>query len=360
MIYSELKKYINEGLILERIHPENKNIRIFNYSSKCQFDKKWDNNTMLCRGLIMNIETNEILSNPFPKFFNWEEHIQLGKSIPGEIPIIQEKVDGWLGILYWLNDLPYIATRGSFTSIGAIWATNWFRKNIFWESLDRRYTHLFEIISPETKIVINYNFEGLVWLTSRHLKTGKDVLVDDLLSLESHIPALREKQHIHMRSAKILTEHDKNFSLEKLKSLEKSNEEGFVLIWASGLRLKIKFDEYKRLHKILTNISPSVIWEYLKDNNNIETILDRVPDEFYQWVKDTKENILNKFNDIEKETMSLMKIIKEKITRKEQAEYVITTKYPSILFAMLDDKDYKKHIWKLIKPSSSKTFKQDI
>ena len=86
MDYSILKKYIEEGLISEQIHPEDANIRIYNYTPIVQFDKKWDDITMKCRGLIMNIQTGEILSNPFPKFFNWEEHIQLGKNIPGEIP----------------------------------------------------------------------------------------------------------------------------------------------------------------------------------------------------------------------------------------------------------------------------------
>ena len=356
MDYSILKKYIEEGLISEQIHPEDANIRIYNYTPIVQFDKKWDDITMKCRGLIMNIQTGEILSNPFPKFFNWEEHIQLGKNIPGEIPIVQEKVDGWLGILYWLDNKPYIATRGSFTSIGAVWATDWFRKNVWWEKwtdADKAWTVLFEIVCQETKIVVQYDFEGLVYLAERNIKTGEDRITTD----DFH-EYVQLRDGTTMKAARILKNN--NISYESLKLLEKPNSEGFVLVWPSGLRLKIKFTEYKRLHKILTNISPRVIWEYLKDSNDIETVLDRVPDEFYQWVKETKEKILNDFQNIEKEVNALIILAKEKITRKEQAEYIVKTKYPSILFAMLDNKDYKKLIWKLIKPSSSKTFKQDI
>ena len=46
----------------------------------------------------------------------------------------------------------------------------------------------------------------------------------------------------------------------------------------------------------LTNISSRDIWEYLKDGKPMDEILDKVPDEFYNWVKDTKEELLNQYN----------------------------------------------------------------
>jgi RNA ligase len=61
--------------------------------------------------------------------------------------------------------------------------------------------------------------------------------------------------------------------------------EGFVIRFESGFRVKLKFTEYVRLHKILTNFTSRDIWESLREKRKIEEILDNVPDEFYQWVK---------------------------------------------------------------------------
>lgn len=75
--YQTIKPYIEKKLISEQAHPENPDVRIFNYTQTCQFDKKWDEVTMQCRGLIMNIKTGEILARPFPNFFKtyWETGI---------------------------------------------------------------------------------------------------------------------------------------------------------------------------------------------------------------------------------------------------------------------------------------------
>ena len=347
--YSILQKYIEKGLISEQTHLEKNDIKIYNYTPYCQYSQTWDEITTKCRGLIIDWKTNKILANPFPKFFNLEEHLQIGKKLPNEIPIIYEKMDGWLGILYWLNDLPYIATRGSFESIGAKWATKWFRDNIYWASIDREYTHLFEIIAPETKIVLNYNFQGLVHIATRHTETGKEQFHN------MRIPKLLNGDYI--RFAKIFTIFENDISLENFKKVEKTNEEGYVLAWTDGLRLKIKFEEYKRLHRILTNISPKVIWKYLRDDQDIKTLLDRVPDEFYKWVENIKTTLKRSYLEIENEAKMFADFAKKIITRKNQAAYIMTTRYKSITFLMLDNKEYKYAIWKLIKPQNQNTFK---
>lgn len=351
MKYSTLQPYLEKKLISERAHPEKESIKIYNYTPTCQYSQAWDEITSQCRGLVIDWGTNKILANPFPKFFNLEEHLLSGKSLPDCFPIVYEKMDGWLGILYWLNDRPYIATRGSFESVGAKWATKWFRDNIYWASIDREYTHLFEIIAPETKIVINYNFQGLVHLATRHTTSGIEQFSTDRL------PKLLTGAD--MQSARTITGNGQYPSLEMLKSFEKPNEEGFVLAWPTGFRLKIKFDEYKRLHKILTRISPRVIWEYLKDDQDIETLLDRVPDEFYKWVKKIINELTYNFDKIQEEVLLIIEKAKHLNSRKEQAEYIKQQKYQSIAFALLDNKEYTKIIWQLLKPKIDNTFKID-
>jgi hypothetical protein len=43
-------------------------------------------------------------------------------------------------------------------------------------------------------------------------------------------------------------------------------------------------------------------------------------------------------------------------SRKETAEYFLSCSYPSILFLMLDKKNYEQTIWKLVRPIFKKPF----
>jgi RNA ligase len=47
-------------------------------------------------------------------------------------------------------------------------------------------------------------------------------------------------------------------------------------------------------------------------------------------------------------------------SRKEQALYIMQTRYPAIAFAKLDGKDPAPMIWKILRPKGSNTFRKDI
>lgn len=344
MKYEQIKPYIEKGLISEQAHPEDENVRIFNYTHRCQYEHAWDEVTMLCRGLIMNIATEEILARPFPKFFNYEEHIGQGKSIPSELPSITEKFDGSLGIMYTLNGKTRIATRGSFTSDQALWATEWWEKEKGLTMYGNKLTHLFEIIYPANRIVVNYDFSGLIHLTTLDTKTG--------IPVEYSLPVKRAQQ-LHVLDSK---------DIAFLTQTERPNAEGYVIYFPStNLRLKVKFKEYVRLHRILTGVSARVIWDLLRNNQDLTEILERVPDEFYNWVKETKLKLTKQFDAIATEAVLEFQKAREKNpeTRKEWAEEIKKMKNPSIGFAILDDKDFKSIIWKMIKPTAEKPFKED-
>jgi len=359
----KINKYIEEGLVTEQVHPENPDVKIYNYTQKCQFEGAWDEVTMQCRGLIFDTKTGKQLSNPFPKFFNYEEHIAKGLSVPHETPIIHQKFDGSLGILYWLNDLPWIATRGSFASDQAIWATNWFRLNANFEDFNKDYTYLFEIIYPENRIVVSYDFSGLALIAVREIG-GTDVLVLNQLGMHQ-FPLLRGPFEYPMLY--------KPTDFAALKAMNLANQEGFVIHYPNAdLRLKIKFEDYVRLHKIMTGLSAIGIWEALREGKEIS--IDNVPDEFFKWFTETKDGLNNKFSDIWHEAYKDYLDITESLgypmaprglrfhgqTRKHFADKAAQTKYPSILFAMLDGKDYREIIWKMIRPRGQQTFKVDI
>lgn len=345
MNYKDIQPYIDKGLISEQVHPENPDVRIFNYTQRCQFEKAWDDVTKQCRGLIMNVVTGEVIARPFPKFFNYEEHVQNSWPIPEGTPVISEKLDGSLGILYNLNGKPWIATRGSFMSDQAQWATAWWRANIGDVILNDE-TNLFEIIYPENRIVVSYDFSGLVYLTTIKTSTGEQI---DRPWAEP------------LRTAKKIP----FLTIEALKKLEQPNEEGFVIFFPKdNVRMKIKFAEYVRMHKIVTGISEIGIWEILRDGKTIKSLIENVPDEFFQWVSKVATDLLDRYDKIADECEKVYESIKKLPTRKEQAEAIKVANPPNegVVFALLDKQGKKAsaQIWRMLRPSGKHTYKIDI
>lgn len=347
-----LEKYYEDGLILKQTHP-NHNLLIWNYSPKVQYERLWDDVTMMCRGLVTDTEGN-IVARPFEKFFNYEEHTP--EQIPNEYFEVYEKMDGSLGILFCHNKEWIMATRGSFTSPQAIRGKELLGKYNF-ERLHPDYTYLFEIIYKENRIVCDYDFEDVVLLGVIETKTGNEVNIrggDEDIRLNNMI------SNIGFPVVTLYKTWGEGFDL--LKEEIPNNKEGYVIRFKNGFRMKVKGEEYKRLHKILTNVSNRDIWEYLKDNKPLDEILDRVPDEFYNWVKDEVNKLRNMF-DITKAMAEFMyfKEIKEDMTRKEVAEIVLKKpkEMQAILFNLYDNKDIDELIWKRLYPEYSKPFKKN-
>ncbi len=345
------EKYLDSGLISVNKHPTEPYL-IYNYTPHCQFNKAWDEITMQCRGLIVHQDTGEIIARPFKKFFNYEEFVQTDLSIPKSVPEVYDKRDGSLGILYWGTDgRPWIATRGSFMSDQAIWATEFFRKNANNHSFSRAHTYLYEIIFPANRIVVDYgSYQGLDLLAIIDTETGLDTPVPSSLPLLQDLNSLgKSVQRIPFTS------------FEELKARNTKNSEGFVLFWRNeDLRLKVKFEDYVRLHKIFTGLSEIGIWEILASGKEIEQVVTEIPDEMHEWVRDVAGSLYIRFFDIERLATQTEMQIKDLPTRKEQAEIILKSTYPAVTFAMLDGKDYKKIIWRMIRPHGERLFRHDI
>jgi RNA ligase len=349
--YTVLQPYLDDGLISEQIHPDAAHIRIYNYTPRCQYEGAWGDVTLRCRGIILDTLHECVIANCMPKFFNYEEHLAKQLPFPNETPIITEKVDGSMGQLYWLHGEPWIATRGSFMSEQAQWATAWFRRNFqygFFREADG-ITHIFEIVYKANRIVVDYNFEGLVYLASRDTATGREVLDYPLP------PEVRRAARIDAAD------------YSTLRTLEAPNAEGFVALYPeSGVRVKYKFAEYKRLHKLLTGLSEKEVWELLSTGADLDAYMQNVPDEFFQWFEVTKNNLLTAFQYIwsivDKEWLGILAYMRnngytQERNRKEIALEILKQTYPKMLFAQLDGRRFDDNIWKLIKPQGAKVFR---
>lgn len=340
-----LEKYYQNGLLLKQTHLTF-DLTIWNYSPKVQYERLWDDITLQCRGLVTNSK-GEIVARPFKKFFNYEEHKP--EEIPNEDFVVYEKMDGSLGILFNYENEWILATRGSFTSPQAIKGRELLNKYKY-KYLPSDCTYLFEIIYPENRIVCDYGEEEkLILLGSIQTNTAEEYDIHN-----------EDYESLGFELVTIYKTWGEGYDL--LKEEISKDKEGYVIRFKSGFRMKIKGEEYKRLHRILTNISNRDIWEYLKDNKPFDEILEKVPDEFYDWVSKTADDLVEKYGEIEKKCLIDFHRIRSNTNienRKGFALEALKCDYPSILFSMLNHNDYRDMIWKKIYPEYSKPFKKN-
>ena len=354
-----LNRYHEEGLLYKQTHPTLP-LTIWNYTEKVQYEGLWDEVTVQCRGLISENTTGTILVRPFKKFFNYEEVV--GKDVipsKGDYVYIQDKMDGSLGILFNYEDEWIMATRGSFTSEQAIKGLEIVKSKYFLDSWFKEYAYLVEIIYPENRIVVNYGNVEKVTFLSIVLNEGWRWKPTDETELHwSTSTAIFHSLGIKKEDI-VKTEQHFNFSDELYKSLKEKNEtnkEGFVLRFQPGnFRMKIKFEEYVRLHKVMTNLSTTTVWEVLSNGGTMDNLLKDVPDEFYQKIQEYVFDLVVRHDNISKDYIGYYSdIILKTQDRKSFAEEAKRYSHPSLLFGLLDGKDISPNIWKIIKPEFRK------
>jgi RNA ligase len=165
-----------------------------------------------------------------------------------------------------------------------------------------------------------------------------------------------------------------NLSLEEARrctmgEAQDGSEEGFVLTWYQNgkppFRLKLKFVEYLRLHRLVTNVSPKHIWEVLRDGltSEMEEYLNNSTPWFAKFAQKWMKAMTAEYKRLESEAWSryekLLPIIRERtldnlgVIRKAYALEVMkpeNKEFASILFAMLDGKNFEPIIWRQVRP----------
>lgn len=344
-----LARHIEARTVAKVDHPTEP-VTLYNYTNRCQFDGAWDHESRTCRGLIVD-SSGEVLARPFPKFHNLYEHGPDSAAGPIELvpPLrVFDKLDGSLGIAYRRPSDGRLAwsTRGSFTSAQAQWACEWW--DTYYPGVEPLpgETWLAEIIYPDNRIVLDYGDRAeLVLLATIENATGiqRD---GDVFWPARHVEFFGNFAEIGM-----LDRNDRN------------DAEGYVVLSADGLtRVKLKADEYMRLHKILTGVSNVTIWNLLANGDPLGTLYDKVPDEFGAWVKATVADLTAQFDALLAEAADVYNEHRHLLDdRKAFAAEVVKHECRSIVFALADRKDdVAVRIWKQLKPERALPFVVDI
>lgn len=260
-----LDDYVARGLLSCRRQGP---LAIYNYTERCTYDRAWDEITLACRGLVVNTATGALVANPWPKFFN--HHEPDAPAVHGPPSEVTVKHDGSLGIGYldpegrcrW-------ATRGSFDSeqaqaANALWARHHARAR--WPE---EITPLVEIIHPITRVIVDYDFEGLILLGARTL-AGRDLPYTEVAELASDL-GLRHVERVELAVPEL--EH-------RARTMDHT-EEGFVARWGDH-RVKYKSAAYLALARLLQGMNERRVADFWYAR---EPLPPQVPEETRQWAE---------------------------------------------------------------------------
>ena len=342
----KLYDYIPEALLMQRIEEGyvNQNfhkkfpLAIYTYSKSATFDYVWDEATCKCRGLIVDLRDMTILARPFEKFFNVAEKAGITREqFPQGGPIITNKLDGNLITLYPWEGRWWAASKGSFHSEHADWANNWLFYNCKCD-WPEGYTPVFEMIAEELEHhVVHYGKEasGLYLIALVNNETGEEM--DN--AGRYHWAGLNEVPCIPLET----------IALAGALAANEKNAEGYVLSWPrfgqTPVRVKVKFPEFLRLQKLVHNIGPKEILDYMR-KPELKCYLDEVLDPershevFIEYTKKWMSLFQADFNRVGIECNYILTDLNKTLTlespRKVWAEQIRQCKYPAIMFAQLD------------------------
>ncbi|NUT31699.1 MAG: 2'-5' RNA ligase [Hamadaea sp.] len=333
---------IAAGLVRTQVHPVLPLV-IYNYTERCAYEGVWTEVTLACRGLIADARTGEIVARPYRKFFN---HGQSGApAFALDEPVeVTDKADGSLGIVYPTPEGLAVATRGSFASDQAVRATALLRGRYPGWTPPTDHTVLFEIIYPENRIVVDYgDMEDLVLLGAVHTGTG-DTLPPHRVGWPG--PQVETFTYATFGAA--------------LAAPARPGREGLVVhAPASGERVKIKYEDYLRLHKIVTGLTARTVWEALVAGSTVAEICAPLPDEFHTWTEDVAADLAAQVEaglaQVEEVFTQIVAELPAGHTRKDFALVAARHELRGLLFARLDGKDLRPSLWQSVKPEPGLT-----
>jgi len=315
----EILEEVKAGRVREFKHLDFQDLSGFNYTDSCQFSREWNDNNILCRGIIFDKERS--IARPFSKFFNIEEVKDDLSNKP--IKFIQNKEDGSLIITYTYNDKVRFATRGSFHSDQAkiaerIWSERY--TDSLYDSLFLCWTLLFELVGPSNiNVSRGYKTDELILLSATSIETGEEAPESFVNEIAERLGCLRPKL-FYAKSV--------NDLYEKIKENEDPNFEGVVVTFLDGLKVKIKSNLYVNLHKVLTGTfsrdTKLQLWEEMRSTSKI-LIFDqlKIPDEFFQEIKIEVDKIDVLFSSVCQNYSSIylemLSDFKKEISRKDMA-----------------------------------------
>ncbi|MBO3736382.1 RNA ligase [Actinoplanes flavus] len=334
----ELAEAIGNGLVRTQRHPSLPFV-IYNYTEACQYSGAWTPITLACRGLVVDAD-GRIAARPFPKFFNHDQ-AQAPALDPGARVTVTDKADGSLGVIYHDGSGYAVATRGSFASDQALHATDLLRTRYASFVPPAGLTVLVEIIYPGNRIVVDYRgLDDLVLLGAVDIATGRSFGPEAVPDWPGPV--------VETFGYATLT--------EALAAPPRDGREGLVVHFTDAdQRVKIKYADYVRLHRLVTGLTPRSVWELVVTGGDLDAMLEPLPDEFHVWARGVVAELTAEADAraaaVEAAYATIVAGLAEGWSRREFAIEAVRSEHRAELFLRLDGKDYRPGLWQRVRPA---------
>lgn len=230
-------------------------LAIFNYGIDCNFA---DPIVQEARGIIIDLETLNVVCWPFRKFGNYNE--SYADKIDWNTARVQDKIDGSIIKMWWNRT----TGRWQFSTNGTINAETTLANQMTQETfldvikkadnyneivlrladLSKDHTFIFELVSPETQVVVKYPVSHLYHIGTRNNISGMEI--------NSDIGIEKPKEYFLKSLDDCLSAaYDLNKSDDGL--IHDVKKEGFVVVDDNWNRIKIKSPDYLMLHRMSSN-----------------------------------------------------------------------------------------------------------
>ena len=332
-----LNRRVRLGMI--KLQVDNKDLLIYSYTDKCQFEKRWDRQTRMARSLIVNTQ-GQVVCKTFEKFFNLNERPEtLLENLPNEPYEIYEKLDGSLLQLFYYQGEWRLSTRGSFDNEFTQFARRCLPDL---SSLPTNHCYAFEVCLPN-------ELDGLRRAVS-HRPGIYFLAAFDRDNDFKELDWFTEGSRWFGLGASTCRAFGSNTSLQDLVASSKDDTEGWVVRFKSGLRIKIKTAWYMKMWRVPQKLDEKHIKEFMAAyNGNDYAWQVGMPEELLPEIKGMVRDIRNRMRWQEEEAKAKFeRAMKGCTSKKEFAMKVKDDPQAWILFSMYDGRNYQEKLLSIV------------
>lgn len=292
-----LERLVGEKQINKKTSPNGKYV-LYNYAKIVSV--KWQDEPLmtLARGLVIDPAKEKIAALPFPKFFNHNEYPPAQGYVGDDYQIVSTEVkyDGSLGIAFWdeYDNNWSMITRGSFISPQSRWGIDrLLSSSPSIGQVSKANTYLFEIICPESKVVVIYDTDQLRLLSGYNNESYEQLdrsTIDDIAE-SLGTPIAEQSDFLTISEIK-----------ERLETMSGFEQEGYIVQFQNGERRKLKSNNYISLHRGMLDLTKRRIHAIMKSSENpmeaITVFADSQPEEHYTKIIGWANEIMSDYENL--------------------------------------------------------------
>lgn len=269
----------------------------FKYTAQTIYSGTWNRVTLHARGHVFNVSTGKCVLRPWDKFFNYSELVLSDHSftptykasaaegmffpqnydnekLQGDLGhfVATDKLDGSLCIAGTVDGKSMVTSSGAIHSEHSDWSRNWLESHNILGKFQPRFTYMFETIADVFLHPIKYDYEGCTLLGIIDNDTGQESPFDcvERTAREWGITAPQRVDITSLADA------------QKFAAGLPANKEGIVITFENGFKVKMKGEEFLKVHKLFHGLTPSYLMENfdIKSMTFPESIMSVIPEEF--------------------------------------------------------------------------------